>query len=136
MERSGSLVGRTATAGWQAGVRRTFPVAAEVAWELLTSDEGQRLWLGGPVTLERGASYTLPDGTTGEVRAVSDRHVRLTWAPPGWAGESTIQLRVAPAASGATVALHHERLADAQERERSLEHWRGVLDALGARLPA
>lgn len=131
-----SPVGRTATAGWQAGVRRTFPVAPEVVWDLLVSAHGQELWLGGSAPLEPGAPYALPDGTTGEVRAVSDRHLRLTWAPPDWAGESTLQLRVMPAASGATVAFHHERLADGAERERSLAHWRGVLESLGDRLAA
>lgn len=100
---------------------------------MLTSDEGQELWLGGTLALEPGA-YALPDGTVGEVRAVSGRHLRLTQAPPSWAGESTLQLRVAPAATGATVALHHERLADEAERERALAHWRTVLEAVGARL--
>lgn len=129
-----SPVGQTAAAGWQAGIRRTFPVAAETVWNLLLSAEGQELWLGAPVTLEPGAPYTLPDGTTGEVRVVSDRHLRVTWAPPGWAGESTIQLRVLQAASGGTVAFHHDRLANSQERERALAHWLDVLEALSRRL--
>jgi len=129
-----SPVGQTAASGWQAGVRRTFPVATETVWNLLLSAEGQALWLGAPVTLKPGAPYALPDGTTGEVRVVSDRHLRATWAPPGWTGESTIQLRVLQAASGATVAFHHDRLANTDERERALAHWRDVLEALGRRL--
>lgn len=126
--------GLTATAGWQAGVRRTFPVALEDAWALLSSREGLELWLGGPIDLEPGRRYELPDGTHGEVRALSDRHVRLTWSPPDWTGESTIQVRVLPAARRTTISFHHERLADAGERERALERWRAVLDVLAGRL--
>ena len=122
--------GLTASAGWQAGVRRTIPAAPADVWSLIVSEGGQRIWLGATIALERGAGYELPDGTTGEVRAVSDAHVRLTWAPPDWGGESTVQVRVLPAASGATISFHHERLSDAQERERALAHWRRVLDGI------
>lgn len=129
-----SPTGLTAGAGWQAGVRRTFPVAEQAAWELLVSPQGQQLWLGGAIDLADGGGYALPDGTRGELRASSDRHLRLTWAPPGWSGESTVQVRVLPAKRGATIAFHQERLADEAERERALAHWSGVLDALGERL--
>ncbi len=46
-----SPTGRTAGAGWQAGARRTFPVAEQAAWELLVSPQGQELWLGGTIDL-------------------------------------------------------------------------------------
>lgn len=127
--------GLTEDAGWQAGVRRTFPVAQQQAWALLTSAEGQGLWLGGTLpALEPGTAYALPDGTRGEVRAASDRHLRLTWEAPGWAGESTLQLRARPAATGTTISFHHERLAGADERERALAHWTAVLAGIGERL--
>ena len=70
--------GQTVTAGWQAGVRRTFPVATAQAWDLVSSPEGLALWLGAPIALKAGRPYSLPDGTTGEVRAVSGAHLRLT----------------------------------------------------------
>jgi uncharacterized protein YndB with AHSA1/START domain len=129
-----SPTGRTADAGWQAGARRTFPVAERRAWELLVSPQGQELWLGGAIDLEAGGEYALADGTRGELRAASNRHLRLTWEAPGWSGESTVQVRVLPAKRGTTIAFHHERLADEAERERALERWSGVLDALGERL--
>jgi len=129
-----SPTGRTADAGWQAGARRTFPVGEREAWELLVSPQGQELWLGAAIDLSAGGEYALPDGTRGELRAASDRHLRLTWEAPGWSGESTVQVRVLPARSGASIAFHQERLADEAERERALARWRGVLDALGERL--
>jgi uncharacterized protein YndB with AHSA1/START domain len=129
-------IGLTKDAGWQAGVRRTLPVEPATAWALLTSPEGQELWLGAAAELTRGAAYELPDGTRGEVRARTDSHLRMTWAAPGWAGESTIQLRALPAKTGTTIAIHHERLADAEERHRALVHWRAALDAIEVRLAA
>lgn len=129
-----SPTGRTAAAGWQAGARRTFAVGEREAWELLVSPQGQELWLGGAVDLAAGGPYALPDGTRGELRAASDRHLRLTWEAPGWSGESTVQVRVLPAKRGTTIAFHQERLADAAERERALARWSDVLDALGERL--
>jgi uncharacterized protein YndB with AHSA1/START domain len=127
-------IGLTKDAGWQAGVRRTVRVDPAEAWTLLTSPEGQALWLGAVTELDRGAAYELPDGTRGEVRALSGSHLRMTWEAPGWAGESTIQLRAIPAKNGTTISFHHERLADAEERERALAHWRAVLDEIEQRL--
>lgn len=130
-----SPVGKTEDVGWQAGVRRTFGVEPDAAWALLRSAAGQRIWLGGELPAwERGIDYELLDGTRGEVRAASGSHLRLTWAPPDWAGESTVQLRVAAAATGATISFHHERLADQAERDRALAHWRSVLDRIGEAL--
>lgn len=127
-------IGLTKDAGWQAGVRRTVHVDPAEAWTLLTSAEGQTLWLGAVTELSRGTAYELPDGTRGEVRARSGSHLRMTWEAPGWAGESTIQLRAIPAKTGTTISFHHERLADAEERERALAHWRAALDEIEQRL--
>jgi len=83
----GSPVGRTRDVGWEIGVSRTVAVAATQAWELLTSDEGQAIWLGAGATLGpvKAAGYATDDGTVGEVRGFHpfDR-IRLTWQPPSW----------------------------------------------------
>ena len=57
-------------------------------------------------------------------------HLRLTWQPGGWARSSTIQVRVLPAARGATVAFHQEHLPGAQAREARRAHFAAALDAL------
>jgi uncharacterized protein YndB with AHSA1/START domain len=129
-----TTIGMTKDAGWQAGVRRTVRVDPAEAWSLLTSAEGQELWLGAVTELSRGAAYELPDGTRGEIRALSGSHLRMTWDAPGWAGESTIQLRAIPAKTGTTISFHHERLADAEERHRALVRWRAALDEIEQRL--
>jgi uncharacterized protein YndB with AHSA1/START domain len=128
--------GRTKDAGWEIGVRRTVPARVDDVWALLRSPEGTAIWLGGPADLAPGP-YRLDDGTEGEVRAdAPGSHIRLTWRPPGAAAPSTIQVRVTEAASGATIAFHHERLADADERERMRRRWVDVIDRLRERLPA
>lgn len=40
------MIGQTKTVGFQVGIRRTFPISQEKAWELVTSEDGLKLWLG------------------------------------------------------------------------------------------
>ncbi|MEV6208155.1 SRPBCC domain-containing protein [Kitasatospora sp. NPDC051914] len=125
--------GLTADAGWEIGVSRTLPYPPEALWRLVTSPEGLALWLGegtGPLG-GRGAAYRTADGTAGEVRSHHPgSRLRLTWRPPGRAGDTTLQVTVSPAPRGAVLRFHQERLADAQERERQRAHWASVVDAL------
>jgi len=117
MPTEGRVVGQTAGIGFQIGVRRTLPCADEALWHLVTSEEGLAIWLGGPIALQQGSPYTLANGTSGELRIFRPgSHLRLTWQPPGWATPATIQLRVIPAKSGATLSLHQEGLPDAATR--------------------
>jgi len=62
--------------------------------------------------------------------------VRLTWRPGGWDHDTTLQLTVSQAADPAKTRLgiHHEWLADADERERQRVHWQGVVAAIEASL--
>ncbi|MDT0380630.1 SRPBCC domain-containing protein [Streptomyces sp. DSM 42041] len=129
--------GLTRDAGWQIGVSKTLPLPPEAVWDFLTCDEGLALWLGPGARLPRdkGAAYETPDGVRGELRSLrpADR-VRLTWRPPGWAHDTTLQVAVSPApgTAGARTVLrfHQEHLADAAERERQRAHWRSVMDAV------
>ena len=127
-------VGKTKSAGWQAGMRRTLPIAPDDAWRLVTSPEGVRAWLGkgDAAPLDRGRAYTLADSSSGEVRVLKPgSHLRLTWHPDGWPRPSIIQVRVIPAAHGkATIALHQEHMPDAAARERRLKHFAAALDEL------
>ncbi|TQS42463.1 SRPBCC family protein [Cryptosporangium phraense] len=132
-----NTVGLTKDVGWQIGVSRTLPHPPEEVWSFLTSPPGLSLWLGPGATLtpEKGARYDTDDGTTGEVRSFrpGDR-LRVTWQPPGWSHDSTVQVVVRPAAGGTSVRFHQERLADVDERAAQREHWRRVLEAIEAAL--
>jgi uncharacterized protein YndB with AHSA1/START domain len=131
------MTGLTKDAGWEIGVSKTVPYPAEQVWQLLTSRRGIRLWLGETeLGTNRGDRYETADGTVGELRGYrpNDR-LRLTWRPPGWDHDSTVQLTVTAQGDGRSVLrFHQERLADETERSRQRDHWRAVmtqiLDAL------
>jgi uncharacterized protein YndB with AHSA1/START domain len=127
------VVGQTKDVGFQIGVQRTLPIPLEQAWALLTSPQGMRLWLGGAprMRLEKGATYTLPDGSTGALRVFEpDHHLRITWQPRGWARPSTIQVRVIPSGDKTTLAFHQEHLPDSAAREQRRAHFESALGAI------
>ena len=127
-------VGETKEAGFQVGARRTFDVAPERAWKLLTSARGTAVWLGpgAPARLAEGGAYELDDGTAGEVRVLSDAHLRLTWQPPGWERPATVQVRVIPRDGRTVVAFHQEHLPGPAERERRKAFYLAALDELAS----
>ena len=128
-------VGKTADVGYQIGVRRTIPRGEEEVWSLLLSPAGMAIWLGGPIELVDGASYTLADGTRGQVRVYKLwSHIRLTWQPSGWARPSTVQVRVLAASGGTTLSFHQEGLADGAARAAMKAHWEDVIERLSASL--
>ena len=125
-------VGKTKDAGWEIGVSRTFPCTVEHAWSVVTGD-GLGLWLGAhSLPGERGEPYETADGVRGELRSLRplDR-VRLTWQPPSWSHDSTVQVAVSRSPSGKTVVrFHQERMAGPEEREAQRAHWSAALDRL------
>jgi uncharacterized protein YndB with AHSA1/START domain len=128
------VVGKTKDAGFQVGVRRTFPISLEQAWKYLTLREGVSIWLGTADNfhLIKGATYQAQGGASGEVRVVN-RHenIRVTWQPKQWSQPSTIQVRVIPSGRDKTVvSFHQEKLPDAAAREQMQLHWTSVLDEL------
>jgi uncharacterized protein YndB with AHSA1/START domain len=133
-----SPVGHTKDAGWQIGVSKTVDHPVADVWDLITSPAGIAIWLGEGVTVlsERGAGYETSGGVRGETRSFHELdRVRLTWRPPGWTHDTTVQLAVRAAGAGrAMLRIHQERLADATEREQQRRHWQGVLNRLVAAL--
>lgn len=127
-------IGKTKSAGFQIGVRRTLPASLEQAWKLIVSREGIRLWLGEveDFRLAKGQAYQAQDGARGEIRAVNPcENMRLTWQPPGWHRASTIQVRVIPRGRERTVvSFHQEHLPSEAEREQMRQRWGKVLDEL------
>lgn len=131
-------VGETADAGYQVGVQRTLPVGREPLWDRLVGPAGLRAWLGDVEAFEPtpGYRYETAAGTTGEVRTVRPaERLRLTWQPADRDEPTTLQLSLACPRnddSKTTLRFHHERLADAEEREAMRARWRSVLDRLAA----
>ncbi|MFK7693000.1 SRPBCC domain-containing protein [Paenibacillus sp. HJGM_3] len=126
------MIGQTASAGFQIGVRRTFPLTQQEAWDLLLTPEGLALWLGElrSLELEKGHKYCTSEGTCGELRVVKPLHqLRLTWQPENWSSPSTLQIRVIPnpkRADATTISFHQEKLENSVMRERMKERWEDV----------
>jgi uncharacterized protein YndB with AHSA1/START domain len=125
--------GKTKDQGWEIGVRRTFAITPEKAWELLTTQPGLGYWLGkGVASFKKGDSFETDEKTSGEIRSYSEGSlIRLRWQPKGSPTKSTLQVRVLPAKKGATISIHHEKLDNADEREAMQTHWSDVLDKIG-----
>jgi uncharacterized protein YndB with AHSA1/START domain len=118
-------------------VSRTVRHPREAVWALLTSPEGTALWLGEGVALptEPGTPYETADGTRGELRSRREHdRIRLTWQPPGWSHDSTVQVALSGAGGKTTLRFHQERLADSGERERQRTHWKAVAGRVEAAL--
>ncbi len=133
MSNTDRSVGQTRDTGFQVGVRRTLSIPLADAWQLLTSREGARLWLGEipEAELAQDLGYRLEDGTSGSVTVFEPgSHLRMTWQPPGWARPSIIQLRVLPSGERTTVAFHQEHLPGPAEREERRAFYTGALDRL------
>ena len=127
------IIGQTKSVGFEIGVRRTFDAPVMRAWEVITSDEGMKLWLGDILGLkwEKGERYTTKDETEGEIHVISPgSHLRITWWPKNWDKASTIQIRIIPNGEKTTISFHQENLPGANEREEMRERWENVLDEL------
>lgn len=67
----------------------------------------------------------------GDPRSLTPKVVmRLEFHPPECSRSSTLQLRVIPAATGTTVAIHHEGLPDEAARRAMRQHWSDALNRL------
>lgn len=127
--------GLTKDTGWEVGVRKTVAAPSAAVWEFLLGD-GLPLWLGETALVrEKGAGYATTDGVKGQVRSVTEGlRVRLTWRPDDWPHDTTLQLTVKEAAGGTTIGIHHEQLADREERRMMLGHWKNVVADLAEAL--
>ncbi|GFN30264.1 SRPBCC domain-containing protein [Paenibacillus xylaniclasticus] len=131
MDKQTKPIGQTKAAGFQVGVRRTFPLPLEAAWQLISSAHGIKVWLGSTALtgLQAGETYVTADGITGEIRVVNKaENVRLTWQPKSWSKPSTLQIRtIASGSDKTTISFHQENLADAAVREEMKARWEQVL---------
>ena len=126
--------GKTKDAGWQIGVSATVEHPIAEVWDLLTAPAGLAAWLGSCVPFDgaNGETYRTSDGTSGELRSLHHQdRVRLTWQPPDWDHDTTVQIAVVAKGDQRTsVRFHQERLANADEREQQRRHWKQIADQL------
>ena len=131
MAKNDDTTGLTRDAGWEVGVRTTVPASGAIGWDYLTGP-GLPLWLGETtLPTEKNAVYETDDGVRGRIISRTEGvRLRLSWRPADWPHDTTLQLSVRAAATGTTIAVHHERLADRDERRMMLGHWKTVVAEL------
>lgn len=131
---SNKVVGLTASAGFQVGVRRTLPISPEQTWEYLTSAEGLKLWIGtvSPLSFHVGETFQSTEGISGQFRVVKPyQQLRLRWEKREWGEPSTLQIRLlSNNPDKTTISFHQERLDNPLTREQMKLHWEGVLAAI------
>ncbi|CRK83377.1 SRPBCC family protein [Neobacillus massiliamazoniensis] len=124
------IVGQTKTVGFQVGIRRTFPISQEKAWEFVASEDGLKLWLGEStkINLQPGQKFCTKMGE-GEIRIVKPlQQLRLAWKKEGWDKTSTIQVRIIPKENTkTTISFHQENLSDQNVREEMQQYWERIL---------
>ncbi|MBB5841791.1 uncharacterized protein YndB with AHSA1/START domain [Conyzicola lurida] len=120
-------------AGWEVGVRETVDTPLPVVWQFLVS-RGIPIWLGtGEFRGVKGFKYTMADGVAGEVLVYTEgSKIRVTWRPDDWPHDTVLMLSVKEVEAGTTIAIHHEQLADRDERRMMLGHWKNVVADLAA----
>jgi len=131
------VIGQTKDAGFEVGVRKTFPVSVEQAWDFLFSDQGFSIWLTGvdPDKFEINQNYKTEEGTEGKPGIFKPySRTRLTWRKKDWDNTSTLQLRVLDAKGKATVSFHQEKLLNSKQRDEMKAHWDRVIAQIGTYL--
>lgn len=129
-ERKDKPIGLTKDAGWQMGVRRTFPISLKNAWTFLVSPEGSRLWLDG-LDLEKieiKQPFETPNGYFGKITVFKPQsHLRMQWKHPDWDNISILQIRTIPNKEKTVISFHQEKLSGPEQRVQMKSFWQDVL---------
>ena len=131
MSESKKTPGKT-DAGWDVGVRKTVAAPVPDVWAYLVGT-GLPMWLGEIAELptKKGVRYRTEDGVRGTIRGYAEKkQIRLTWQPQDWPHDTTLELTLTKAGDGTTLGIHHEDLADRDERHMMVGHWHRVSDAI------
>lgn len=136
MERN-KTIGQTKNTGFQIGVRKTFAVSVETAWDFLFSEKGLAFWLG-KIELESFSldkPYKTKDGIEGKISTFNPfSNIRMTWKPTHWTNMSTVQIRVIEIKGKTTISFHQDKLIDSDQRNEMKKHWNNVLAKIGTEL--
>ena len=118
-------VGLTKDAGWQFGLRKTFPYSLEYLWNFMFSKEGVSIWLGElSEELELKKTCQTKDGIEGFVRVFTPlSHIRMNWKKNHWQNTSIVQVRVIGNNEKATISFHQEKLLNYNQREEMKLYW-------------
>lgn len=122
-------VGQTKDVGFQFGIRRSFPISTDKAWEYLFSEKGLNTWLGEFETkLQLKKEFQTNKGVVGLIRVLQpNSHIRLNWKRKHWKNQSTVQIRVIENQKNTTISFHQEKLIDSKQRAEMKDYWNEIM---------
>ena len=125
--------GKTKSVGYQFGIRKTFTVNLEDAWEFMFSKKGLNIWLGDNQSeqFDLNTKYKTINGIEGTVRVFKiHSHVRMSYNKPEWENSSTLQIRFIPLKNKTTISFHLEKIKDSEQRVEVEKEWKFVITKL------
>ena len=130
------MTGQTKELGFQFGLRKTFAVPLESAWDFMFSEQGLKIWLGELENeLEIDEQFKTREGVEGLVRVFKPfSHIRLNWKNKNWDNNSTVQVRIFGNQKKTTISFHQEKLLDAEQRDEMKEYWNKIVSKLAKEL--
>jgi hypothetical protein len=126
-------VGKTKDAGFQFGLRKTFPVSEQKARDFMFSDAGLKIWLGYlEKSLELKKEYRTKSGIEGFVSVFKPySHIRMKWKKKDWYQMSIVQVRIIGKENGKTmISFHQEKLANAEQRAEMKAYWNKKMEEI------
>lgn len=128
--------GKTKDVGFQFGIRKSYSISLESAWDFLFSDNGINIWLGELNSeLEIKEKFKTKNGIEGFVRVFKPySHIRLNWKMDNWTNLSTVQIRVIGTNGKTTISIHQEKLLNSDQRNEMKEYWNGIIDRISTEL--
>ena len=125
-------IGKTKDAGFQFGIRKTYPLSSDDMWNFLFSEKGLKIWLGKlDRELELKKEFKTKKGVSGYVRVFKrNSHIRINWQKKNWTNSSTVQLRVIGNIEKTTISFHQEKLIDSKQREEMKIYWNKIMNKI------
>lgn len=129
-------VRKTKDVGFQFGIRKTFPVSTKRVQDFLFSKKGINIWLGQLKNeLEIKKDYETENGIIGLIRVFEvNSHIRLNWKSTHWENTSTVQIRVIGNQTKTTIAIHQEKLLDAEQKAEMKAYSNKIMKEIGTEL--
>ncbi len=130
-------VGKTKDVGFQFGIRQSFGVSAEKAWDFMFSDKGLKIWLGDLKNdLVAKENYLTQNGIEGFVRVFKpNSHIRINWKKKDWTNISTVQVRIIEKGiNKSIISFHQEKLVDVKQREEMKKYWSEKMDRIASEM--
>lgn len=124
-------LGQTQDVGFQFGIRRTFPIPIEDAWNFMFSKKGLSIWLGTFNGLKTKVKFITKEGIEGLFRVFEPlSHIRLNWKKQEWDNMSTLQVRFIGNEEKTTISFHQEKLLNSKQRDEVKQYWNKIIERL------